>query len=191
MLQLRSHRFSPPFLALSFFLALAACHGTHYTATTLPTTVPSGLQEPTPTASVEAIATPPIGWKPDPLKKSPNHTHQVWISPSGNTAYGIIHAHMPLPVGPELALTGFLSAMRKTEGEATLLSKEPDPDDQPQLRFVAEGGKYKIRAKLITHGWITWVVYAGTLRGKPDVPAELKLAERAREATVVGLPEQQ
>ena len=66
--------------------------------------------------SVDAMAAIPVGWHPDPLKKSEAHTHQVWISPSGHCAYGIIHFNLPLPVGHELALLGFLQNMKKTEG---------------------------------------------------------------------------
>src|SRR5207302_363635 len=58
-------------------------------------------------ASVDALAMVPRRWHPDPLKHSATHAHQVWISPSGHTAYGIIHFKLPLPVGHELALVGF------------------------------------------------------------------------------------
>ncbi len=166
---------------------LPGCYEPYVAPTTQPDAPLTGLSSPLPVETVEAIATPPLGWKPEPLKKSSNHTHQVWISPSGNTAYGVIHAHMPLPVGPDLALSGFLSNMRRTEGEGVLISKEHDPK-LPGIRFVAEGGRYRLRAYLITHDWVCWVVYAGTLRGKAEVPDELALAERARDATIVGLP---
>jgi hypothetical protein len=86
------------------------------------------------------MVAPPVGWKPDEPKTSSSHVHQAWISPSGNTAYGVIRFRMPWPVGADLALQhGFLPNMRKTEGEATLLSKEKDPK-LPGIRFVVEGG---------------------------------------------------
>ena len=145
------------------------------------------LSAPEPLASVEAMVTPPAGWRADPLKTSDRHNHQVWISPSGNTAYGVIRFKLPLPVGPELALRhGFLPEMRRTEGEARLLSSRRDPS-LPGLRFVAEGGQYRLRTNLITRGWRGWAVYAGTLRDKEIVPDELALAELAREHTTVGL----
>jgi hypothetical protein len=140
-----------------------------------------------PNPDIEALVTPPAGWRAEPLKGSAKHNHQVWISPSGNTAYGVIRFKMPLPVGPDAALRfGILPEMRRTEGEARLISSERDAD-LPGLRFVAEGGLYKLRSNLITRGWRGWVVYAGTLRAREIVPDELALAELAREHTVPGL----
>src|SRR5687768_3577614 len=66
-------------------------------ATTLPTTLPesTGLSAPEYSGAVGATAVPPVAWAPDPLKSSPRHAHQVWISPSGRTAYGVIHFSLP------------------------------------------------------------------------------------------------
>jgi hypothetical protein len=75
--------------------------------------------------------------------------------------------------------------MRKTEGEAKLLSRRSDPR-LPGVRFVAEGGQYRLRANLLTRGFRAWAVYAGSLRGQPEVPDELALAEAAREQTKIG-----
>ena len=137
--------------------------------------------------TVEAVVAPPTGWRADPLKASKKHNHQVWISPSGNTAYGVIRFKLPLPIGPEMVLRyGFLPEMKRTEGEARLLSSERD-SSLPGLRFVAEGGLYRLRTNLITRGWRGWAVYAGTLREKEIVLDELALAEMAREHTIVGL----
>ena len=145
------------------------------------------LSAPEPFDPVEAIVAPPVGWRPDPLKSSDKHNHQVWISPSGNTAYGVIRFKLPWPVGPELALRhGFLPEMKRTEGEARLLSSERDPE-LPGVRFVAEGGLYRLRTNLITRGWRGWAVYAGTLRSAETIADELALAELAREHTSVGL----
>jgi hypothetical protein len=133
----------------------------------------------------EAAVVPPVGWQKEPLKTSDRHKHQVWLSPSGNTAYGVIRFTMPLPVGPDLALRhGILPEMRRTEGEATLISSQRD-DRLPGLRFVAEGGKYRLRTNLMTRGWKGWAVYAGTLRENDVNPAELELAELARERTEI------
>jgi hypothetical protein len=173
---------------LALLFLLAGCYGRHIAATTQPTSPLTGLSEPAPLEVVEAIVAPPLGWKPDPLKQSATHKHQVWISPTGNTAYGVIHVQMPLPLGPDLALIGFMSSMRKSEGEGILLEHHTDPA-LPGIRFVAEGGLYKLRAILVTRDWVAWAVYAGTLRGKPEIAGELNLAERAREATIIGLPQ--
>lgn len=142
---------------------------------------PPGQYEP----ALRAICLPPNGWAPDPLKRGDNHTHRAWLSPTGKTAYGVIHFKMPLPVGPDMALWGYLRAMKKAEGDATLLSKQSDPK-LPGIRFVAEGGQYKTRDNLIVSGSEGWAIYAGTLRGQPEDPAELQLAEQARERTRVG-----
>jgi hypothetical protein len=142
----------------------------------------SGLQTPTANTDVMALVMPPRGWRADPLKSSPSHKHQVWVSPTGDTAYGVIHFQMPLPVGDNFALYGFIRQMKQTEGDATLISQEND-DKLPGIRFVAEGGRYRIRANLITSGSEGWAIYAGTLRGRPTDDAELILAQNAREQT--------
>jgi hypothetical protein len=147
-----------------------------------------GLTLPAFNPDVIAVCDPPIGWKPDALKTGPNHIHEVWLSPSGATAYGVIHFTMPLPIGLNLALSGFLSEMKTTEGEAKLLSREDDAN-LPGIRFVAEGGLYRIHANLIIDGWDGWTVYAGTFRAKPVAPDEFDTAVRARENTHVGRPE--
>ena len=135
-----------------------------------------------------AVCDPPEGWKQDPTKKGWNNIHKVWLSPTRETAYGVIHFSMPLPVGANLALGGFLKEMKKTEGTANLLSKQDDPK-LPGIRFVAEGGKYCIHAYLMVNGWQGWAIYAGTLRGVADPPDELDMATRAREYTKVGRPD--
>jgi hypothetical protein len=149
---------------------------------------PTGLSTPFAHEPVDAVVVPPIGWVAEPIKQSKNHTHQVWLSPSGNTAYGVISFDLPWAVGPDWALWGFLKEMRETEGEATLLTKRRDPD-LPGVRFVAEGGLYTVRTNLTTRGRQGWAVYAGTVRKAEVVPDELELAERAREQTVVDLPD--
>ena len=118
---------------------------------------------------------------------SDDHRHQVWISPGKATAYGVIVFKLPLPVGPSLALWGVLREMRRTEGQANLLDRHDDPVLRG-IRFTAEGGRYTIRANLTTDGLRGWLVYAGTLRDHPIDAAELRLAERARDATRVGQP---
>lgn len=141
-----------------------------------------GLNDPVLRDDVDAYVTPPLGWKPEPHKASGEHRHQVWLSPSERTAYGVIRFSMPLPLGVETALWGFMREMKRTEGSARLLSKERDEDFQG-LRFVAEGGLYTVRANILTRGTRGWAVYAGTRRGQEIQPDELELAERAREHT--------
>lgn len=138
--------------------------------------------------AVDAWCDPPVGWHLEPIKADSRHTHQIWKSPSGSTAYGVIQMYLPFPVGPDLVVWGFVENMKKKEGSADLISKEPDPK-LPGTRFIVEGGQYKIRVNLIVQGWRAWAVYAGTLRERAVNDEELKLAEAAREHTQVALPE--
>ncbi|MGA2442577.1 MAG: hypothetical protein ABSH08_16610 [Tepidisphaeraceae bacterium] len=136
---------------------------------------------------VMAVCDPPIGWIARPLRTAPNNVHQVWRSPTGDTAYGVVHFRMPLPVGGGLALSGFLAQMKKTEGTSKLLDRQDDPN-LPGIRFVAEGTLHTLRANLILDGWEGWAVYAGTLRSRPINQKELDRAIAAREHTRVGKP---
>lgn len=178
----------PAFLTLTLLCALTGCQSKPpVLASDRSFAFCEGLNDPLALAEVQAVVVPPAGWTPDPLKQSSRHTHQVWISPSGNTAYGVIRMRLPLPVGPDLVLWGFMNEMKRVEGEGKLITREDD-DTLPGLRFVAEGGRYRVRTNLVTSGRTAWAIYAGTLRGKPIDQTELQLAERAREATSPGMP---
>ena len=150
---------------------------------------PAALSAAAPHGVVEAMVVPPAGCRPDPIKRSKTHAHQAWISPSGKTAYGVIRINLPLPfIGPDVVLRPFMDEMRQTEGAAKLVSRKTDRRlPGPGIRFVAEGGEYTIRTNLMTRGFRAWAVYAGTRRGEEAVPAELELAEQARERTKIGL----
>lgn len=152
-------------------------------ADTEPITQPGGEV----VTAVEAICYPPNGWTAEPLKRSNRHTHQIWLSPSKSTAYGVIHFTLPWPVGENTVLRAFLREMRKTEGQAELLAKTEDPQ-LPGLRFEARGGLYHIRGNLTVSGWEGWTVYAGTLTAQPVIPQELTQAEDARERTLIDQP---
>lgn len=146
----------------------------------------SQLADPFGFPELEAVVIPPAGWTPDPMKRSRSHAHQAWVSPTRHTAYGVIRMNLPLPfIGPSQVLGPFLDEMRRSEGEATLISRQNDPK-LGGIRFVAEGGQYRIRANLVTRGFRAWAVYAGTLIGQDELPEELQLAEAAREQTRVG-----
>ena len=143
------------------------------------------LSPPTDVPELDARVVPPLGWTVDPTVENSNrHTQTVWVSPSGGTAYGVIHFTLPLPVGEEIALRGFLAEMKRHEGEAKLLSKNREGD---RVRFVAEGGKYRIRGILLTKAFQGWAVYAGTLRSRSPAVDELALAVQARENTALSL----
>ncbi|HWB52653.1 MAG TPA: hypothetical protein VG722_00605 [Tepidisphaeraceae bacterium] len=143
----------------------------------------SGLR---PWPSVDAWVDPPAGWSIQPLKRDSRHTHEIWISPSGNTAYGVIYFNLPLPVSADFVLPFFIEAMRLTEGNAGLLWHEYDPK-LPGVRFEAEGGAYRIQAYLVTAGFHGWAVYAGRLRDKPLEISEFRHAQAARDKTQLGL----
>lgn len=135
-------------------------------------------------AAVEAMIDPPIGWRQDKFLVDARHTHVVWLSPTGDTAYGVVLIHLPFPAPTELVLLGFLKEMARTDRFANLLVKTLAPD-LPGLRFVAEGEKYKIRVNLAVRTWKAWAIYAGTLQSRPDNIEELKIAEAARDRTII------
>jgi len=166
-------------------LLLGGCASHHCAA--VPATAPTTrISAPSANRDVDAYVDPPLGWRMDPLKVGSRHTHEVWVSPTGRTAYGIIHFSLPLPVGYDLVLWGFLREMERSEGDARMIDKRWD-QDLAALRFVADGGRYRVRVNLFVDGWQGWAVYAGSLRNQPLMPDELALAELAREHTVVGL----
>jgi hypothetical protein len=176
-------------IALAILLATtvvtAGCHQHHVPSAPAFDPVQAGLTPPDYVDQLDATVVPPAGWKPDPVKSSSQHIHQVWLSPSGRTAYGVIHFMLPLPVGHDLALWGFIREMRRSEGDAQLLAKRWDPNYR-LMRFVAQGGKYVVRANLLIRGSQGWAVYAGTLKNDRVEPDELELAEVAREHTRIG-----
>jgi len=173
-------------IAAVFLSFTAGCH--HYYRPRAIQPPMSGLMPPTPNDDIQAMVTPPIGWTPLPLKFSDRHMHQIWLSPTGDTAYGAIRFKLPWPIGPRLLLGRFLSEMKRVELSGTLISKEDDPE-LPGIRFVAQSDIHKVRVNLMTYGFRGWAFYAGTNVGQADNEAELKLAERAREASSPGLPE--
>jgi len=193
---MRLPRLSSLWLCLPLLLgAGAGCQSKYaniptYHPTTQPLTVieTAEFADPQSAPEVDALVTPPAGWNPDPIKSSDQHKHQVWKSPSGKTAYGIIHFSLPLPVPATWVLDPFLNQMRKSEGDATLIGQPQRDDSLPGVRFTAEGGDYRMRINLICKGFRGWAVYAGTLRNQAEVPAELHLAEIARDKTQVGVP---
>ena len=90
---------------------------------------------------------------------------------------------MPLPLGNAIALAAFLSELRRSEGDARLISKSPLDD---RLAFVAEGGRYRVNGIILTRGKAGWALYAGTLRDEPLSLDEISLAVQARDSTISG-----
>lgn len=133
---------------------------------------------------LQASVAVPMGWEAQPVDRGSNYVTQVWISPSGDTALGVICFSLPLPVGHEWALWGFLQNMKKSEGQAQLVDKQWDESSRA-LRFIAQGGRYRVRSKLMVDRLQGWSVFAGTLAGRRVNQDELDIAERAREAVRV------
>jgi hypothetical protein len=181
----QSSRAAARFLALMLISCAVMGCAKHKRPSITTQPVASHLTTPFYVEALDATVAPPVSWQLDKQKNAEDHSHQVWISPSGNTAYGVIHFHMPLPVGHEWALWGFLREMRKNEGEATVIDKKWD-DDLGALRFTAQGGRYTVRTILRVSGFDGLAAYAGTLTGHPVDEGELKIAEDARERTFWG-----
>jgi hypothetical protein len=135
-------------------------------------------------SDLEARVKVPAGWTAQPTDRGSNYVTQVWISPTGDTALGVIRFTLPLPVGHEWALWGFLQNMRRSEGRADLIEKNWDESAQA-LRFVAQGGRYRVRSKLMVEGVRGWSVFAGTLTDRAVNEPELEIAEQARESVRV------
>lgn len=133
--------------------------------------------------ALDARCAPPVGWKVQREDQTDRFVQRVWVSPTGLTSYGVIRFNLPLPVGRDIALWGFLNELRSSEGEATLLGKTPEPE---RLRFVAEGGRYRIDGTIVTRYLRGWCAYAGTLVGRDVALDELEQAVQARESTVFG-----
>src|ERR1700722_2581628 len=141
------HRISR-FLMVAVALAVGGCSW-RKTRPAQPAALPapSQLMPLYPLRVVDAYIDPPVGWKQDKLEVDSKHTHAVWLSPTGDTAYGIVLMNLPLPVGPDMVLWGFLNHLRQSDKQADLLTKVKAPD-LPGLRFVAESGLYRIRVNL-------------------------------------------
>ena len=144
---------------------------------------------------VEALVVPPEGWTLDPPKITSRHTHLAWLSPTGDSAYGVILGHIPwwVPVAlmsartlHDKTLEQVMIHMRKDQGEAVLLGHRWDGRAR-KLSFEAEGGLYRIDSIITVRGYSAWIVYVGRLREHQPNEPELAVARKAREATRVGL----
>jgi hypothetical protein len=160
-----------------------------YQAATQPLSA-TGLSAAEPMPKVEAIVTPPLGWVTEDPKSDEDHVHLSWKSPSGKTNYGVIYFNLPLPLPATWIIDPYLAAMKKSEGEANVIQGPVEDKSLPGLRFTVECGDYRMRTNLICKGFHGWAVYAGTLRKEAEIPAELELAERARDKTQVGVTPQ-
>lgn len=104
---------------------------------TRPTTVGAdGLDRPVLVESIEALVPTPTGWIAQPLKQGSNHKHQIWISPSDHTAFGVLFVSLPFPAAlvplgyrVDRVLDGFLGEMKKREGRRSYRTqRRPEPE---------------------------------------------------------------
>ena len=158
-------------------------------ALTQPTTAVSVIAEPTWNESVRSECRPPVGWSHKPAEAQSGSQHELWISPTGATAYGVIvvkHWLMAL-ASNEKILAEFLKNMKASDGKAELVEKTADPElgGIGGIRFVAIGQKYTLHANLMSSGNRVWIVYAGTANAMPINPAEYEIAKTARQLTVI------
>jgi hypothetical protein len=171
-------------LSLAIFLLLGTvlvggCRAKQTVDLTPPATQASRPPDPDLNATVE----PPVGWMTQPDRSDARSFHRTWISPTGDTAFGVVSFRMPLPVGHDLAMRyGFLKEMKRETGEATLIDSRWDAA-RGALRFVVEGGLYRVRVDFFVKGMRGWAFYAGTLRERATNEVELLQAEQARDAS--------
>ena len=185
----------PAFIVLLGLLSLVGCSRTVLRADERPTSRPvQGIGEGYFEPRVESFVVPPRGWDLDPPKGDDQHVHLVWLSPSRDTAYGVIFLQIPGWVPTAIipsrslhntVLDEFVKKMREDQGEAELVSSEWDePNDR--LNFVARGKVFTIHSFLTVRGHAGWAAYRGTKTGDNEPPNEIALADRARDATKVG-----
>jgi hypothetical protein len=181
--------FRLPLLILGLTLGLACQSKYSNLPAFQPTTQPAVAVAPIvpqPSEPLRALVAPPNGWKPNPLEAEKDHAHQTWVSPTGNTAYGVIYFGLPLPMPAPWLLGPFLDEMKKREGKADVLGQPYKDDSLPGIRIVVESQQFKMRMNLVVRGFQAWAIYAGTRNNAAEVSTELKLAEMAREQTKVG-----
>lgn len=190
------NRLSLRLLVLLIATALAGCSRSTLRASEFPSSRPvAGVGHGYFEYRLEAFVVPPKGWTMDPPKLGERHTHLAWISPTRDTAYGVIYATipgfvpvalMPLRMLHDQVLERIMAAMKEDQGEARLLSKRWDAGAD-KMRFQAEGGLYRIDCVLTVRRYSAWTVYVGRLRQREENPREIATAEKARQATLVGL----
>jgi len=171
-------------------LAAAGCQSAPSMPSTAPAQGPApGLMPLTWNSQVLAQCAPPVGWAPQPLESGSRHTEQLWLSPSTNTAYGVAHINLPLPlaiIGIDRVLNGIVDDMADKQKSATVLYRQDDPR-LPGLHVEIKGGDYRVRANLTASGWDGWFVYASTSNDDPIDQKELDLAQSARDHTILSL----
>lgn len=134
---------------------------------------------------LRATVRPPAGWAKQPAEASLNSTTQLWLSPGGETAFGVIAFWLPLPVGTDAVVPVYLGEMRRRDGRADVVSRTDD-DALGAVRVVADSDTFRTRTTILVRGLRGWAVWAGTLQSRPVNEATLAAAEAARESVRLG-----
>jgi hypothetical protein len=171
-------------IAVVCALAAGGCGAKPAVAPSAPATLPSLLEAGVFDPQLRATVHPPAGWREAEPRVSSNSHQRIWISPSGDTALGVIRFELPLPLGHDLALWGFVQTMRREDGRAELLGKRWD-DAKQAMRFEVDGQQYRLDAWMRVQGSAGWCGYVGVLREKPANVAEVEVATEAREAVQI------
>ncbi len=135
-------------------------------------------------SELQTYIVPPVGWSKPDIEHGDDYVRYVWVSPTDGTAVGVIRFSMPLPVGYDIAVWGFMEEMKAREGSAELIQQSWDIESQA-MRFVADGGLYRVRVKMIVSGFNGWAIFAGTKTDRPINEDDLKKAIIARDSVRV------
>ena len=160
-------------LSLSILVVLAA--GGAGCQTTPPVSVPrllnyqamidfSGLSSVQQYDVVKAQAAPPQTWKELVPKRSSMYNDMQWRAPSGNTAVGVAHVKMPLPLDARTLVWFAKSRYAKQSEDGRLIGQ-----------WVDDLGRSWFEA---------WIIYSGFKTQEPIDTSELALGARSMETIV-------
>ena len=132
--------------------------------------------------AVKAQAAVPQSWKELALKRGPMYTDMQWRAPSGNTAVGVAHCRMPLPLDARALVWFAKSRYAKQSEDGRVLGQWVD--ELNRSWFEAANNKYHVRGFIVTKGFEAWIIYSGFKTQEPSDISELALAARAMETIV-------
>lgn len=140
---------------------------------------PKALDDP----ELQAVCMPPAGWVDKGIKQGDNHIRRLWVNPAGTIGYGVVRARLPLPVGESMVLSAFISQVQQMQGKTTIVEKRSSDEG---LTFVAQSPTLRYEGRVHCQGLRGWIVFASALTDRPTDTQTLKVAEAARDATVLG-----
>ena len=132
--------------------------------------------------NVKAEAAAPMSWKELVPKKTSIYTDMQWRSPSGNTAVGVAHVKMPLPLNAGSVVWFAKQRYAKQSEDGKLIDQWVDVLGRSW--FEAENKKYHVRGFVVTKGFEAWIVYSGFKTQEPIDTSELAMAARSMETVV-------